>query len=755
MRLRINGLGLATAAFLSGAAALFYETMWTRAFSIILGSTVYAASATFAAFIVGLGGGAWLGGRMARQKNWSLRAYAGLELLIALAAGAIGWWLHTQGDLLLPLLASKDSLAFYTFTSFSLVLVMTLPATLVMGATLPLLLQGCRWGESQRRLLGHFYFINTLGGAFGAALCGFFAIRIFGAMNSYFLAMGFNALSAGLAFAVALTATETEESPAESTSDLAAPRSNPVLGEITLLLLSFVSGFAVLAMEIVWTRLASFFVGNRVYAFTTLLSALLLILALGGKITEWLIRRYGVNARQLMPWLLSISALLGTVSLYLCDHWISRQLATEATFPAGDTLILFYRYLEALILMAPWLLPMAAIFPLAMSCTPRVQSEGAAAIGIYYLFNTAGCVLGSVFTGFIAVEWLGSFGWARAVLVGLAVISAIVAVVSIAGGLRRWGAALFAIGSIAIILKFTPTVLRAPIDADGTLVVHREDEYGVFQLVRNPDNTLKVLNNRTELIYHLGDRATSFVQQMQAHLPIFYRPGAQRVLVLGSGYGITAGAMGQYSGVREIDAVEILPEMVRSAGLFEPYNFSYHRNPKIKVHVDDGRHFLARSDKKYDIISVNVSDPHLPGGSALFHREFYTLAKKHLNPGGVIVQHAFGSDMQYVLATLSQSFRNLRLFPSYSNGYNVIASDDDLTINEPAVLRLTSDIVVKSALEEIGFRPPIHPLPYLAKALALEMPEGGIEEQYLATDDRPRIEFAWAKNPADRLFSNE
>ena len=66
---------LLIAVFLSGASALVYETVWTRSFSIILGSTVEAASATFAAFLVGLAIGAWLIGRRSPPLRYTLHAY--------------------------------------------------------------------------------------------------------------------------------------------------------------------------------------------------------------------------------------------------------------------------------------------------------------------------------------------------------------------------------------------------------------------------------------------------------------------------------------------------------------------------------------------------------------------------------------------------------------------------------------------------------------------------------------------------------
>ena len=102
-------------------------------------------------------------------------------------------------------------------------------------------------------------------------------------------------------------------------------------------------------------------------------------------------------------------------------------------------------------------------------------------------------------------------------------------------------------------------------------------------------------------------------------------------------------------------ATRWLPRPLSAAELFEPNNFSYHESDKVRVEVGDGRHFLLRENLQYDIISLNVSDPHLPGGSTLFHREFYDLAKRHLKPGGVIIQHIFGSERAIIANTLADS----------------------------------------------------------------------------------------------------
>ena len=91
-------LFLVVAVVASGAAALLYETIWTRAFAIILGSTVQAASATFAAFLVGLAGGAWLFGRREVPLRFTVHCYLALELGIGIVAPAVGSLIHHHAD---------------------------------------------------------------------------------------------------------------------------------------------------------------------------------------------------------------------------------------------------------------------------------------------------------------------------------------------------------------------------------------------------------------------------------------------------------------------------------------------------------------------------------------------------------------------------------------------------------------------------------------------------------------------------------
>jgi len=182
--------------------------------------------------------------------------------------------------------------------------------------------------------------------------------------------------------------------------------------------------------------------------------------------------------------------------------------------------------------------------------------------------------------------------------------------------------------------------------------------------------------------------------------------------------------------------------------LFEPNNFGYHEDDKVSVRVGDGRHFLLRENRQYDIISLNVSDPHLPGGSTLFHREFYELAKRHLKPGGVVIQHIFGSERAVIANTLAASFRYTQFSRSYSNGYNAVASMSDLRelASKRMVLPIEALQQMRSSAGGRSIRIPAYQ-PY--ERLPITM-----HTRVIATDDRPAVEFSW--NAGEKLlFINE
>lgn len=736
---------LFSAALFSGAAALIYETLWLRDFSLILGSTVKAGALTFSAFLAGLALGAYSVGKLSLHYRYPVKAYILIELLLGASAFGFGEALRHNTPALAELFAMIRNSSLEALTSFVLAFLILCIPTFFMGGTFPLLLNAARNLEPEKDILGKIYAINVFGAALGTWITGFFLIRLLGMELTLGVGASFNFISA----LCCLPWAKIQKS--FRSKEKIFPEGEPHEKRL-LLLLSALSGFCILGAEVIWVRLSGFFLGNRTYAFSILLSVVLILLSLGSKCSGYFLEKMEKRKEEGLGYLLLCAALGIMVSGNLMALWISIQPYVESLLPGFETLILFYRFLEAFILLFPVLVPLGMLFPLTLMLSVKEGEVGTIA-GRFYLYNTAGSVAGSLYFGFYGVRFFGSLG-------SLYVLGLFCLLVSVRVFLnqktkvlkRTWGV----IFTCLTLSAFFPNPVRIEFTDGMENLVYSEDEYGIFQIFRLKNKNLKVFNNRTSLIFDLGSPLTSYVQSIQGHLGMFYSPGASAALVIGSGYGITAGALGLYPGLKSVDAVELLPQMMERAEMFEPYNFSYHENKKVRLVRDDGRHFLVKSNIKYDLISVNVTDPWLPGSAQLYHQEFFNLAKAHLSEKGVLIQHVFRRKLPCILATMRKSFKYIRIYPAYNNSYNAVLSDHPLAIDEALLKALISEEKVFASLKDIGFNTPEKLIRFSQSYLLPESMVKGLSDiREIATDDRPLLEFAWEDSLRKILFSNE
>jgi len=188
---------------LSGVAALIYEIVWTRALSLVLGSTTYALSTMLATFMGGLALGAFLGGRWADRRSDLVRGFGLCELGIGVA-----------GLVSIPLIYSLPAVYLWVYRSFHLypavyfllqiglcALVMAIP-TILMGATFPIVSRATtlRFSEMGTRV-GAAYGFNTVGAVVGALAAGFLLVPSLGVKGSAAVAALLN-LGVGLAMLV-------------------------------------------------------------------------------------------------------------------------------------------------------------------------------------------------------------------------------------------------------------------------------------------------------------------------------------------------------------------------------------------------------------------------------------------------------------------------------------------------------------------------------------------------------------------------
>ncbi len=627
---------------LSGFACLIYQILWMRQAGLLLGSTSHAAALTLAVFFGGLSlGGLYWGGRC-RKHSAPLRTYAWLEIGIAVGGIAL---LFAPGVVqkVFPMLHGEEGKGL-ALTAFKVgwTLLMVFPAAFFMGGTLPALGQAAiRNRDSFGSTTARMYAVNTLGAACGAFATAFVLIWFLGIRNTCLVAMMVSIAASLLAFRLSRQARF--QGAAELSLDEPSREASekPGIPRPAVVALAFVSGFNLLALEVVWTRMLAQVHENSVYSFATVLIVVLACLSLGAWIASRLARS-GMPAPKVLIWLLALGggalALTPLISMALTRDM--RMMDTEFQF-AGYVLRLFGTGFAAI---APACLPLGAVFPFLMKGEEKFASHAGKSIGALSAINTLGAILGSLAAGFLLLEWLGI--WHTIQL--LATIYLFAAILTPGGGFSGRIAS-----CIMLILVFTgldPSKLPTPASsAPGgereTVVEKWEGSDCTVSVTRNPRDGLSLRINSN---YSLGSTEAYGPQIFQARIPLFAFPETDSVFFLGMGTGITAGEAlnrDEFPRVGKVIASELSPNVVAAsekyftseAGGPDPTNGLF-RDPRAKVVIGDGRNFLLAGQERYSMINADLFLPYRRGSGNLYSREHFQIVRERLKPGGVFVQ---------------------------------------------------------------------------------------------------------------------
>ena len=402
---------------LSGFACLIYQILWMRQTSLLFGNTSQAAALTLAVFFGGLSMGGWYWGKRCQKKSSPLRTYAWLELGIAVA-GIVLLIAPAVVPHVYPMLYQEDGKGL-ALTAFKVVstLLMVFPASFLMGGTLPLLGQAViRRRKSFGTTTARMYAVNTMGAACGAFATAFLLIWLLGLRMTCVTAMAASIAAALLAFRLSQQAcfqsapTDALEEDEPASRQKKGPRggsgrwtsrSSPALSSLSL---AFVSGFNLLALEVVWTRMLAQVHENSVYSFATVLIVVLVCLSLGAWLASRLARSR-MPAPQVLLWLFALGgtalAMTPLISMGLTQGMT--MLDTDFSF-AAYALRLFGTGFAAI---APACLPLGAVFPFLMKGEERFITHAGKSIGTLSAINTIGAILGSLAAGFLLLEWLG------------------------------------------------------------------------------------------------------------------------------------------------------------------------------------------------------------------------------------------------------------------------------------------------------------------------------------------------------------
>lgn len=181
--------------FVSGMAALLYQLAWQRSLFTIYGTNSESITAIVAAFMLGLGLGSIVGGRISHHTKWSrVKVFAVVELITGL-----------YGFISLPLLGmvGEATAGVNVGTAMALSFTLVVLPTLLMGATLPILVQHLvEQDHPVGEAVGELYYVNTLGSASVCVLATLFLFGTLGLSGSVYLAGTLNLVIAAVIWAV-------------------------------------------------------------------------------------------------------------------------------------------------------------------------------------------------------------------------------------------------------------------------------------------------------------------------------------------------------------------------------------------------------------------------------------------------------------------------------------------------------------------------------------------------------------------------
>ncbi len=661
----------------SGCAALVYEVVWFQLLQLVIGVSAISLGVLLGTFMGGLCLGSLLYPKFVSPSLHPLRVYALIEVAIAVIGLAVLVVVPMIGGVYTAW--AGPGLAGLLLRGLAAALCL-LPPTVLMGATLPAL---SRWVESTPRgvsWLGFFYASNTVGAVLGCLLAGFYLLRVHDMPTATYVAVGLNLTVAAVSLALASFA-------AHRPADTAAVDAKPAAGASAIYIATALSGMTGLAAEVVWTRLLSLLIGGTTYTFSLILAAFLVGIGIGSAVGAG-IGRSPQRARIALGWcqaLLAVAIAWAAYSLSASlPFWPIDPSLSES--PWFNFQLDFVRSLWAIL---PATLLWGASFPLALSALATPGGDPARLVGRVYAANTVGAIVGSLTASLVLVVALGS-QHTQQLLILLCGVSALVVLEPVAGaatGARRpW--IRFA-GVVLVIMATCGTLMaRAVPDVPGLLVA-----YGRFTASKSGQGEVLFKGEglaSSVAVTRLGNGIMSYhnagkvqassdpedmrLQRMLGHFTTLVPAHPKSVLVIGCGAGVTAGAVSVDPAVEKVTIAEIEPLVFTTVSTyFSRYNHDVIRNPKVTKRVDDARHFLVTTKEKFDAITSDPLDPWVKGAAMLYTREFFELAKRHLNPGGAVTLFVqlYQSNEEAVkseIATFFEAFPNGVVFANTVNG---------------------------------------------------------------------------------------
>lgn len=680
----------------TGFSALTLQVVWQRVISLHAGVDLFSFTTVIAAFLTGLGLGSLLGGVLADRlgPRRSLLAFAASNAGIGLFAWFSLWLFYDVYRAAVPHLEG-------TLAAFGFHFLLLIVPTTLMGLSLPLVSRGLvERIEDAGPLVGRLYAVNTLGAGFGAVISGWILIGSLGFVGVVRLAGTLNLLAAAAILTLWRTAAKAAGeapavTPAPATASAASGRSWPWFGVYGL------TGAVALGLELVFFRLVDALMRSNSYTFGHVLGMYLLLFGTGAAVAS----RFVGRTRRPDRWFLGIQfsvgvlALVGPLALVELPKLLGVYGPFESHFAIDGYNVGGYRFdspreilrvgfvhlLGPLLIMGLPVLAMGASFPFVQRLVAQRVDTLGRRTGLLLLANIAGNVTGTLLVGFVLIDALGTSGTLR-LLAALLLLPGLAAA-AMAPRARRpayaAGAAALLLGLVAVFpsnFRLWAYFHSAP---EGEFVLS-EDRACVNALKKVEGDDLLFINATSQNGYPFDD-----FHVLVGLLPALMHPDPERAMAVGLGIGATPYAMSRDPRLGHLDVVEICGGEIDLLGVLADRGavemVRLFGDPRVDIHVGDGRKFLLSSDKRFDVLTVDVVRPQAAFSGNLYSVEFYELLRSRLDADGLVSQW---QATPRVLNSATEVFPHVLRFtvPSYDGSQFMVASQGPITFDRAAVI---------------------------------------------------------------------
>jgi len=726
---------------LSGSCGLIYEIIWMKMLTLVIGNTVFSITTVLSAFMLGLALGSFLAGRFISRVKDPLRTYGILQ-------GGIGAYALILSGLvagtepLFRFIYQNVSTSFYMLSLLRFFIcgaILLVPTTL-MGATLPVLSK--YFVQTRNDLgwnIGILYGVNTLGAVLGSFAAGFILIPVLGMSRTIHTAALLNLLIAAAIFILFNKSPQAEplerkqnvqgKMQKKETEQKVVPERWRTIAWAVMIGIGL-SGGAAMIYQIAWSRVLSLAIGSSVYAFSMILTAFISGLALGSLI----IARFIDRRKDLILGLALVEGAIG-ISALLIIPILGRLpiIVADVVFESFHSFH-YVHWVEFAVIFPLLLIPtfmMGMAIPMATKiCTTDVRRVGMF-FGNVYAMDTLGAVMGSFIAGFSLMPWLGAqnsiviavcmniaaaviiFLHAPAISLRKQVAGSLVIILIAALAWQQipsWDARILTSGPYLYTDRYKDISgkkgggIEAAMKEGRELLFFKEGLHAVVSVEKNTSGDLLLgINGKTDATA----KYDATTQLMFGHLPLLLHQGAEDVLVIGLGSGMTLGAVAMHP-IKRVDMVEIESAVVEANAYFRDFTGNALHDPRVRLVIADGRNHLSLTSRQYDVIISEPSNPWISGIANLFTREFFDLAKQRLRDGGIMCQWVQAYSMSAAnFKTIVRTFH--AVFPHTSlwevdlgSDYLLIGSMEGLHINPRMLDRRLADARIRADLRKMN-----------------------------------------------------